>query len=230
MTVLAIVAGGALAPAVEDADAVVHVPATPAALRRAIAEGAASGHEWLWILEQVVPEPGALGTLRDWAAAHPQARLLAARVERADGRLHFDREWPDYGDVERVVAGAQKRALPLRTASFHGLLIATAAVRQHGLPLTGDGAWRPDREYTARLLRTVEGWLVPAAVVRLDDAFEGVDRAAELRNALWVARSSAWGPRERLDRHFQWAVAAVREPDRAAVLGGLRGGLRRRPQ
>ncbi len=226
MTVLAITTEGG---PVEDAGAVVRVEPTSVALRDAIAAGAEQ-HDWLWILERAVPQPGALRTLLAWAAEHPDAQLLAARVERADGTLHFGREWPDYGDIDAVIAGADVRALPLRAASFHGLLLRSDAVRAHGLPLAGDSDWRADWEYTGRLLRSVQGWLVPSAVVRLAAGFVGIDRAAELRNALWVARSSAWGPRERFDRHFQWAVAAAREPDRGAVLKALRGGARRRPR
>lgn len=226
MTVLAVTTES---DSVEDAGATVRVAATSGALRDAISAGARE-HEWLWILERAVPQPGALRALLDWAAEHPSAALLAARLETADGALHFGREWPDYGDIDAVIAGADVRAMPLRAASFHGLLLRTDAVRAHGLPLAGDADWRADWEYTGRLLRHVEGWLVPSAVVRLAPGFTPVDRAAELRNALWVARSSAWGPRERFDRHFQWAVAAAREPDRGAVARALRGGLRRRPR
>lgn len=238
MSVQAIVAAREpVAAAGEGADEVVCVAVDPARgssgpLRAAIEDGAASGHEWLWVLEDTLPQPGALATLLDWAAAHADRSpaVLAARVQDAAGRLHFGREWPDYGDIDAVVAGADLRALPLRAASFHGLLLSTAAVRCAGVPLVGDAGWRADWEYTGRLLRDHEGWLVPASVVRLTPGFTPAAREAELRNALWVARSDAWGPRERFDRHVQWAVAAARMSRRGEALRALRAGLRRRPR
>lgn len=203
-----------------------------AALRSALERTLQSDAEWVWILEDVTPRAGALAALTDWLDAHPELSpvLLASRVEGPEGELRFFRDWPHYGDIDAVVAAADLRALPLRAAGFHGLLVRTDAVRASGLPLVADDAWRADHEFTARLLAGGPGWLVPKSVVRLSPALPDPELSADLRNQLWTARGPAWSPRERFDRHVQWAVRAIREPDRAAALSALRAGLRRGPR
>lgn len=163
--------------------------------------------EWAWLVQDVTPAPDALDVLLEAAARLPDAVLLAAKVLRPDGSLHFVPAWPHYGRVSDIVEAAPARALPLREASFHGVLVRTAVIDEVGPPLDHPAA---AREWTARILRTRPGYLVPAATVTLTRAPDP-GPAAEIRDMLWAARSrDAWTPRERFDRRFQAAVAAAR--------------------
>ena len=128
----------------------------------------AAGFEWLWLMDDdTIPSPTALQELLAAAASLPDGppALLASRIVWTDGRLHpmnlpgFERGRPDV-----VVAAAQRRLLALRTATFPSLLVHRTAVDRHGLPLAGYFLWSDDIEYTARILRTDPGYLVPASV------------------------------------------------------------------
>jgi GT2 family glycosyltransferase len=154
--------------------------------------------EWRWHLLDVEPEPGALDALLAAADGHV---LVQPRVLGPDGELRWFPEWPDYGDVDAIVAAAPRRVLPLRAASFHGALIRADALERAGPPL-GD---RFGVELTARVLRHGPGVLVPSAGARLTREPEPLSLADQLR----AARSrAAWTPRERFDRHVQ-ALAGV---------------------
>jgi hypothetical protein len=114
-----------------------------------------------------------------------------------DGSLRWFPEWPRYGDVEAIVAAAPRRVLPLRSASFHGALVRGAE------PAPGDDGV----EFTARLLRSGSGVLVPAATVRLVSEPPSRSFRAEWRIA---GSREAWTPRERFDRRVQAVVSALR--------------------
>ena len=59
----------------------------------------------------------------------------------------FERE-----DLSAVLAGAEQRLMPLRTATFVSLMLHRGAVDRHGLPLKRYFLWSDDIEYTARIL------------------------------------------------------------------------------
>ncbi len=185
---------------------------------------------WLWLLEDVEPEPGAEEALRAAVERAPDAVLLAPRLLEPDGRLRFERAWPDYADPGRIASDAERRLLPLREAGFRGALVRADAAARLGPPPEGDPAWDPAPGWTARLLRDAPGYLVPAAAVRLRPGAGQPDAAAAVRNRAWTARSAAWTPRERLDRHVQLAFAVATAADRRAALRGLRAGLRPAPR
>jgi hypothetical protein len=192
--------------------------------------GATAGATWLWLLQDVEPEPGAEDALLEAAARAPEAVLLAPRLLEADGSLRFVRSWPDYADPTRIAVDAERCLLPLREASFRGALVRADAADRLGPPPAGDERFDPAPEWTARLLRGAPGYLVPAAAVRLRPGAAELSGADVFRNLSWTARSDAWKPRERFDRHVQLLVAAARTRDRRAALRGLREGLRARPR
>ena len=191
---------------------------------------APGGAEWLWLLEDVEPEAGAQEALLAAAERAPEAALLVPRLLDADGDPWFPRDWIDYADPLRIATDAERRLLPLREASFRGALVRTDAAARLGPPPDGDAGWDPSPGWTAALLRDAPGYLVPAAAVRLRPGAAAPDAATAVRNRTWTARSAAWAPRERLDRHVQLAVAVATAPDRRAALRGLRAGLRRAPR
>jgi GT2 family glycosyltransferase len=172
----------------------------------------ADGAEWLWLMDDdTVPRPDALAELL--AARErvdgvlPPPVLLASRVEWSDGALHpmntpgFERTFP-----ERLLAGAERGVMPLRTATFVSLLVHRSAVDRHGLPLAHFFIWSDDIEFTARVMRdgTMPGVLVPTSVVlhKTRTPYTAISTSGErfyfhVRNTLYMLRGPAWRPQEK---------------------------------
>lgn len=196
----------------------------------------AAGARWLWLLDDdTIPRPDALAAL----LAAPAAEAKASVARWTDGRLHpmnlpgIERE-----DLERVVALAPQRVLPLRTATFVSLLVHREAIERFGLPRAEFFLWSDDVEYTARITRgggTV--LLVPASEVEhaTPRPHTAVTEAGprfffHVRNTLWMLRGDAWDRREKLSLVYLLALTSGQflraggAP--ATVLRGLRAGTR----
>ena len=204
----------------------------------------AAGHEWLWLMDDdTIAEPEALerllGVLSD---ADPAPLLLASRVVWTDGTLHpMNAPRVAARRAEGLIDAAAAGLVLLRSASFVSLLVHRTAVERYGLPLKHYFIWNDDVEFTARVLRTETGYLVPGSVVCHKTAtrhtpFETTgDRFYyAVRNQLLMVRGSAWEGTERLKMlwniayqarrylgHNRWSGASI-----AVVLRGLRDGLR----
>ena len=211
------------------------------AMRDGIREAGSGAFEWLWLLDdEPLAAPGALAALLRASAAVAELgapALLAAKVLAPDGAQDaLGGAVPDYRRVERIVEAVPHGVLPIRSAGFASALVAASAVARQGLPWAGDAAWRPEAEFTARLVRHGAGYLVAESVVRRQHPGPSSGVRDAVRNALWTARSPAWTPRERVDLHVQVVVEnllALRGPDgtarrAAALLRGLWAGLRPR--
>ncbi|HEV3001379.1 MAG TPA: glycosyltransferase [Solirubrobacteraceae bacterium] len=210
----------------------------------AVERAVATGHEWVWMLDDdTVPRPDAHRRLLDAAAVSERAgerpAVMASRVEWDDGRPHpMNVPGPDARRASRH-PGLE----PIRYASFVSILVRREAVERHGLPLGDYFLWLDDVEFTGRLLRDEPGYLVPASVAhhRTPDPYRPLERPQRfyyaVRNRLFMLRSPAWQPRER----YGWARNLVWETKRflehhdhgreawTVVLRGLRDGLRRAP-
>jgi GT2 family glycosyltransferase len=214
-------------------------------MRRAHAEGA----DWLWLMDDdTIPRPDALAELLAAPArlgdAMPAPALLASRVEWADGRLHpmnvpgFERTFPD-----RLLAGAERGVMPLRTATFVSLLVHRSAVDRHGLPLKHFFIWSDDIEFSARVMRdgTTPGVLVPTSVVlhKTGQPYTAISTSGErfyfhVRNTLYMLRGGAWRPQEKPSLVFilfTSTLAYLRfnrfaRANLAVVWRGVRDGLR----
>jgi len=171
------------------------------------------GVDWIWLMDDdTVPEPDALEALvapLDDLGDLPEPALLASQVLWIDGTLHpKNLPWIRLeGDhLPDFLAAVSRRLIPLRTASFVSILVSRRAVSVHGLPHRHYFIWGDDGEYTARLLKEATGYLVPASVVRHKTRHRDpvhADRAAidqyyyEVRNKLFMIRSSSWTRREK---------------------------------
>lgn len=171
--------------------------------------------DWVWLLDDdTIARPDALEALlaAPWEKAGlPEPSLLASRVDWTDGRPHpmntpmLRRREPDL-----LAAAAGAGLLALRASTFVSLLVAARAVERHGGPVAGFFFQADDIEYTARILRTGHGYLVPESVVEhrtpTAHTFLGDPRRFyfHLRNTLFMIRGEAWEPAEKAS--LGWVV------------------------
>lgn len=205
-----------------------------------------AGADWIWLMDDdTIPSPDALAELLsapDRLDGFPVPLLLASKAVWTDGRLHpMNLPVLERRRVERTVESCGRGLMPIRTATFVSLLVAGAAVDRYGLPLKHYFIWSDDYEYTARVLRRESGYLVPQSVVhhKTKTAHSAVSDSGErfyyhVRNTLFMLRSQAWDPWEKLT--LVWALlattAAYLRHNRLAranigvVIRGLRDGVR----
>ncbi|HEV3229046.1 MAG TPA: glycosyltransferase family 2 protein [Solirubrobacteraceae bacterium] len=214
-------------------------------LKRAHADGA----EWMWLMDDdTIPEPDALAELLDAPgrlSADAPPTLLASKVVWRDGRVHpMNFPTPERSRMERVIDGAERGLLPLRSATWVSLLVHRGAVDRHGLPLKHFFIWSDDIEYTSRMVLSGDlSYLVPTSVALHDtEAPHGPESAPpgrfyyHVRNTVFMIRGPARPGRDKLLR--VWVLVSstvaylVRNPSAAsaaAVIRGLRDGLGRPP-
>ena len=214
-------------------------------------EGLAHGHrrgfDWFWLMDDdTLPAPGALAELLgalERLGGLPHPYLLASKAVWRDGTLHpMNAPGAERRDVDRLVASAERRLLPLRSATFVSLLVARRAVERYGLPEKRYFVWSDDGEYTARILRRDAGYLVPTSVVhhKTQTPHTAVTAAGgrfyfHVRNTLFMLRSRSWEAGEKLGlvhalatttwdylRRGRFAPSAL-----AVVARGVRDGLLR---
>ena len=212
----------------------------------------AEGFEWLWVMDDdTIPVPDALERLLEAPGlldGLPEPVILASKVLREDERLHpFNQPRPKAAAFRELVEACDRGLLLIRTASFVSLLVHRVAVDRYGLPIKRYFIWNDDLEYTARVLRTEGGYLVPRSTVHHKSPITaGASRAGErfyyeVRNKLWVLRGDAWDPAERSERlRILYAIAGgsvdhlvhyrFRPKALAVVLRGWRDGLRDDPR
>jgi GT2 family glycosyltransferase len=169
------------------------------------------GFEWLWLMDDdTVPAPDALERLLaggDRAAAMgAPAAILASKVIWTDGALHpMNTVLPAMHRMDGLVDAASHGLLMIRSASAVSLLVDRRAVERFGLPVKRYFIWSDDIEFTARILRTEPGYLVPDSVVHHKTASPHTTAQGtperfyyQVRNSLYMTRSQAWGTEEKL--------------------------------
>jgi GT2 family glycosyltransferase len=138
---------------------------------------------------------------------------------------------PGVHRMDELIEAAAHRLLAIRAASFVSLLLHRGAVDRFGLPIKRYFIWSDDVEYTARILRTEPGYLVPESVVhhKTQTAYNTAEGAPErfyyfARNSLYMTRSEAWDPQEKLRilwtllRHVRRFLIVNRWRPRAALV------------
>ncbi len=198
----------------------------------------AGGAEWLWLMDDdTVPEPGALSELLAAAGRLDESpAFLASRAVWRDGRVHpMNALWPDRTRAALAVEGAERRVMPVRSATFVSLLVHRGAVDRHGLPRKEFFVWSDDIEYTSRIVLAGDGgYLVPASRVLHDTPDPHTAATAEperfylhVRNTLLIALAPGRPPRDRLVR--LWVLVSTvgaylrARPTRAALAATARG-------
>lgn len=207
----------------------------------------------VWLLDDdTVPTPGAVaGLVHAWRAydpGSPRPHVLASKVVWTDGRDHpmnTPRRRPRVGEAGLAAAEAVG-AMPIRSASFVSMMCDARVVRERGLPIADYFLWNDDFEYSTRLIRGGVGLYVPASLVvhktrtfGSTDADPGERFFFEVRNKLWLFRRSRGlsGAEKVLysgSTARRWVRTYRGSRDRptlrAALMRGLRAGLRGRPR
>jgi len=163
---------------------------------------AAAATEWLWLLDgSARPLPGTLAALVAALSAVeglPPPVLLASKLVREDGALagaHVP--WYRRRQTDVTMLAVARRLLPVRATRTGSVLVRRDAfARSLGGPsvaAAGGLAW------TARLLRSAAGYLVPASAAVVADAATGdEDGEQSLRTVARLVLADALTGRERL--------------------------------
>jgi rhamnopyranosyl-N-acetylglucosaminyl-diphospho-decaprenol beta-1,3/1,4-galactofuranosyltransferase len=196
-----------------------------------------SDAEWIWLMDDdCEPAPEALAALLAAPRARdPRAVLLAPLVETPAGEvLPLNRGWlkPRWFKAPLVPLQPQhwqSAEVHVEHVSLVGPLVRSEAARRTAPPRRDFFIWFDDLEWTARLRRLGELWLIPrarmvhrderplpdaspAALVR--DLLRGHEfprmwkRAYGLRNIIWTGRREGWFTPARVLAYI--SVAALR--------------------
>lgn len=179
-------------------------PVSAAALARGLDTAAAGEASWFWLLRAgTAPAPEALERLLGAVALPdglPAPALLASKVVGGDGELS-----PASAPVQRaadmavMIRAARQRLMALRSARYGSLLVRREAVAVAGPPRQRRLADEGDVEWTARLLRSDVGYLVPESVaVRRGSAGEEPASSSSVRERAAMIGGHAWTRDERL--------------------------------
>ena len=210
-----------------------------------------AGFMWFWLMDDdTIAAPDALQQLleaRDSFPADCRPNLLAGKAIWTDGSLHpMNIPRLDTSNPEQTVLATECRTAPIRYTTFVALLLHRSLVKQYGLPLADYFIWADDIEYTARILRTEFGILVPASIVTHKTRKKYTHRTESgsryyyhIRNNLWTLRhSNAWNRKDKLKQlsyvlreipaylaqsRFKWQNIRL-------VLVGFKDGLLKKPR
>jgi hypothetical protein len=177
-------------------------------VRTGIIEAAGRQSRWIWLLDgTAVPRPDTLSELLSAGAVEicgQTPTLVASTVITGAGELvaaHVP--WGRHGEVDVALDAVECHAVPIRAAAGGSLLVSGAMTRAHPPPRSGVPPQVATLGWTARILRTTIGLLVPASPVlaRLPATARRDargDSSAEVRAGVALLRAQAWTTRERL--------------------------------
>lgn len=168
--------------------------------------------DWVWIMDDdSIPEVNALEQLllaqQRLVNKNLNPVILASRVNWTDGSPH-PMNFPTLrkDNWQNLYTALAEGCLPLRATSFVSMLLTTQSIHQYGLPIEKYFIWNDDVEYSGRVLRCAQGYLVADSVVihKTRDKYTPFSQSGdrffyEVRNKVWMIKSSdAWTGTERI--------------------------------
>lgn len=122
--------------------------------------------DFVWVMDDdTIPAPDALKQLVAAAKIVPEVGFLASNPKWIDGS-------PAVMNVPMVAhpnwtnrLDAQQQLIAIKQASFVSIMINRSAVLKVGLPIQQFFIWGDDTEYTERIKRQFEAYLVPNSIV-----------------------------------------------------------------
>jgi GT2 family glycosyltransferase len=205
------------------------------------------GHEWLWLLDDdtFVDERCLETLLAGLERAPKRPSVMTSVVRWKDSSLHpMNRPWLRIVPRGRFAEAAATGLAPIRAATFVSTMIHRDAVERHGLPPGHYFVWLDDIQYTARILRDGDGYMVPESTAFhwTPKPYNTVTDTRErfylkVRNQLWLLRGPSFRGAERARYAQAWlrgiGTYLSASEDKAlavrTVLKGVRDGLRREP-
>jgi GT2 family glycosyltransferase len=158
--------------------------------------------EWIWTLDDdTIAQPDALQALfdaRNRFELDHRPNLLASKVLWKDGSLHpMNLQKPKLYDAEAQMRAAEAGCMSIRFTSFVSMLMHRTCVFRYGLPIADYFLWNDDVEYSASILRSQLGVVVPSSVVThaTDKKYVPAKSVGkkfyfEVRNKIWLMRRS----------------------------------------
>ena len=156
-------------------------------LRRAVEDALGTDAEWIWVLDpSTTPRPGALRTLLeglDRVGELPEPDVLAGVTVTPNGQVDRSRSlWYRRNQIDVAMSSAVRRLLPVRASAGPVLVRRRAAavdLPSERAPLSAGAVL----EWTARMLRSRVGYLVP------DSETDALDSARDpMRDPLTAMR------------------------------------------
>jgi GT2 family glycosyltransferase len=211
---------------------------------RGLEHACEAAHDWFWLLDDdTFADPDCLGALLDGARRAPAPPAVLSSVVRwRDGRLHpMNQPWLRLRPRARVAESARAGLAPIRATTFVSALVHREAVATHGLPPADWFVWLDDIDFTGRVLRDGDGYIVPESVAWhwTPQPYSTVSDSRgrfyyKARNHLWLLRGDSFAGVERLlyaRSYLQSVGTYLRDsPDRRlavrTVWRGVRDGLR----
>jgi GT2 family glycosyltransferase len=132
--------------------------------------------DWLWVLDDdIAAEPGALAALLASAQARaPGTSLLTSAVIRPDGRPQVNHCGDWEGGWRPLAPDEFERPRRIGWTGYGGTLVRRSALEAAGLPDTKFAAYSGDLDWSLRVGRVGELWLIPAArVIHFDNPSAG---------------------------------------------------------
>jgi GT2 family glycosyltransferase len=170
-----------------------------------------AGYDWLWLMDDdVVCAPTALEKILDITHSPKnlqQPTILTSKVLWKDGQIHGMNRPRFYTDrYGEFVQSASQGLLLLRSASFVSCAVHRQAVDKYGFPHPYYFIWNDDSEYTARILKTETGYLVPDSEVchHTENLCHSIaERAGDrwyfhIRNTLFMLKTNSWNLAEKV--------------------------------
>ena len=174
----------------------------------ALRAGLTTSCDWLWMLDaEVLPAPRALAQFLSavpGAGSLPPPVLLAGKVLQPDGKLDLSRApWPRHSHKHEGLLAVAAGLISIRAARWGSLLVSAHALhRSHAHGERAAAASDGDIRWTARLLRSDFGYLVPGseAVTAADARRKGRPRTrlSDFRSL----SGEAWTREEKLQAGF----------------------------
>jgi len=177
-------------------------------LAAGVAQARARQADWMWVLDgSAVPEPGALATLLSAGTttlSALQPAVLASKVVSGNGLPAPGLlPWLLRSHIEVGMFAFEREAVPIRATPGSSILVARSAASGVAPPHGRAPPRLAVLGWTARILRSGTGFVVPASAARavaaeLSPSGPGHEGAADLGDRLALLRAKAWDPKERV--------------------------------
>lgn len=179
------------------------------------------GYDWSWLMDDdSIPNHSALEklllareVLQDLGG---KPVLLASKVVWEDGDLHpMNLPAPYHQKRELFTRALERGYMLIRTASFVSILLDREAVEKYGLPCKDYFIWGDDLEYSGRVLRGENGYLVPGSVVLHKTKEKYSPRTStgprfyyNVRNRVWIMKTASFTGKEKLLHSWRliWSI------------------------
>lgn len=182
------------------------------------------GYEWLWLMDDdTIPESNALFELlnaasKTFALSKEIPMIFASKVLWIDRQLHPMNLQPiRLRPINSFLSAVEVGVVPIRTTSWVSMLLNSKAVMKYGLPYQDFFLWSDDAEYSARVLHSEIGYLVPTSVVVHKSTNKYAPYQAsgsryfyDVRNRIWLLKTNSFTIVEKMQMLYRLVRDSIR--------------------